>query len=252
MWFDSHSHLYELDDVDGVVAKARRAGVANIVALGVDPVTSGRAAELAAATEGVWAAAAVHPTSAAGWDDSWCDAISRLLEDPKVVAVGESGIDLYWDTSFVDDQRAAFAAHIELAKRFSKPLVIHTRESFEVALDVLRSEGPPPALVFHCWTGNADDLREALAIGAHVSFAGNVSFKKNDELRAVAALVPEDRLLVETDSPYMTPHPHRGKPNDPSYLPLVGAAVAAARDVSVGEIEALTDRNAKTLFGIAT
>lgn len=249
MWFDSHCHLYDVEDPSQAIEEARAAQVLGILVLGVDVASSEAAAAMADGTM-VWSAAAFHPSETKGWDPSWAEEIDRLLADDRVVAVGESGLDHHWDTSFNDDQEAAFRSHIALAKKHSKPLVIHTRASVGAALEVLEDAGPPPALVFHCWSGTSAEMGSALALGSHISFAGNISFKKSDALREVAAEVPADRLLIETDSPYLTPEPFRGRKNQPANVVHVGAAVAAARSSSPEDIAAITTRNARELFGL--
>lgn len=222
-----------------------------MVVLGVDVASSEKAVAMADG-DIVWAAAAFHPSETKGWEDGWAAPIDNLLSEERVVAVGESGLDHHWDTSFNDDQEKAFRAHIELAKRHSKPLVIHTRASVGAALAVLEDVGAPASSVFHCWSGAAEEMRRALDLGAHISFAGNISFKKSEELRSVVAEVPDDRLLIETDSPYLTPEPHRGRRNEPANVIHVGAAVALARGVDTEQLAALTTRNACELFGIGT
>lgn len=177
-------------------------------------------------------------------------AIEELLAHPRVVALGETGLDFYRDHAPRTLQRQNFAAHIELATKHSKALIIHTRESAGVALDTLEEHGMPERVVFHCWSGDLTELERALAIGAFVSFAGNVSFKSAGALRAAVPMVPTDRLMVETDSPYLTPVPHRGHPNEPSYVTLVGAAVAGARGETVQEVAAITAANARRAFGL--
>lgn len=174
-----------------------------------------------------------------------------MLALPIVRAVGETGLDFYWDRSYVDDQKVAFAAHIGLAKKHDKALVIHTRDSIETTLEMLEELGPPERLIFHCWSGDEPSLQRALALGAHVSFAGNVSYSKNDSLRDAARSVPADRLLIETDSPYLSPKPVRHLKNEPAFVAHVGAAVAAARDVDVEELAALTSANARALLGVS-
>lgn len=252
MWFDSHCHLYEAGDangVSGVIDRARAASVTAMCVLGTDAATSARAADLTV-HEGIYAGAAFHPTETKGWNGGRLEHLAPLFERPAVVAVGESGLDRHWDDSYLEDQIAAFRAHIALAKERELALVIHTRASMDDALWVLRDEGPPPRFVFHCWSGDEVQLERALEIGAFVSFAGNVTFKSADALRNAARRVPRDRLLVETDSPYLAPVPHRGRPNEPAYLPLVGAAVAAARGEEVGDVELATTANAHRLFAL--
>jgi TatD DNase family protein len=248
-WFDTHCHLYDVEGSDAAVERARLAGVEGMVVLGVDVETSRSSLDVAG-SDGVWAGVAIHPTEAKGWDDSRADEIEAMLADPKVVAVGETGLDLYWDKTYLDDQVKAFEKHIQLAKKHDKALIIHTRESTDEALDVLESKGPPEHFVFHCWSGDPGQMERALNLGAMVSFAGNVSFKSAQNLRDAAAAVPDDRILIETDSPSLAPVPKRGRPNEPAYVVHVGAAVAAARGVSEDEIAASTTRNARTFFGL--
>jgi len=253
MWFDTHCHLYQLADegsLDGVMDRAAAAGVSHMLTVGVDAASSRRCADLAREWVSVHAGAAFHPSEAKGWEDSWADAIDELLAGPEVVAVGETGLDLYWDKSYLDDQLRMFARHIELAKSHDKPLVIHTRDSVVEALDALESQGPPARVIFHCWSGPPDALARALSLDAFISFAGNVSYRNAPELREAAAAVPADRLLVETDSPYLAPVPKRGSTNEPAYVVHVGAAVAAARGEEPSLIAELTTANARAVFGV--
>lgn len=253
MWFDTHCHLYDLEDEepwDAVIQRADAASVAGVLVVGVDETTSLRAVELAMASDLIWAGAAFHPTSSKGWQDSWLDPIDRLLDNERVVAIGETGLDFYHDTSFVEDQRRMFAAHIELAKKREKTLVIHTRGSVDQALEMLQEHGPPRRLVFHCWSGDLEQLNRALDLGAFISFAGNVSFKNASDLREAARAVPVDRLVVETDAPYLAPVPHRGKRNEPAFVRFVGEAVAAARGATADELAEVTTSNARRLFDL--
>lgn len=235
--------------MDALVARARAAGVEGMLTAGIDVGSSERSTELAS-SDGVFAAVGVHPNSAAGWDGDSRARIEALLGRPGVVAVGESGLDFYRDEAPRAVQEEAFAEHIELAKRCGKALIIHTRDSVDAALDLLGSAEAPERFVFHCWSGDASQLERALTLGAYVSFAGNVSFPKSEELRAAARLVPDDRLLVETDSPFLSPVPRRGRPNEPANVVMVGSAVAEARKVGVEEIEIMTSRNARVLYGL--
>jgi TatD DNase family protein len=173
-----------------------------------------------------------------------------MLADPHVVAVGETGLDFYRDEATPEQQRIAFAAHIDLARKHGKPLTIHTRESMDAALDQLAEDGAEPPFIFHCWSGTTAQMKIALDLGAYISFAGNVSFKNAESLREAARLVPEDRLLVETDSPFLAPMPHRGHPNEPRFVPFVGLAIAQAREVSVHMLAERTSQNARAVFGI--
>jgi TatD DNase family protein len=252
VWFDSHCHLYDLGDpqaVAGAVSRARAASVEDMLVPGVDLDSSLRAIEIAI-DHRVWAGVGIHPSETADWKESSLAAIEELVDHPRVVAIGETGLDFYRDHAPRDLQRANFAAHIELAKRHSKALIIHTRESAGAALDMLEQHGVPERIVFHCWSGSDDELRRALDMGAFVSFAGNISFKSAQTLRDAVQVVPPDRMMVETDSPYLTPVPHRGKPNEPANVIFVGAAAAEARGERVEDVASATSANARHLYGI--
>ncbi|MFP5298753.1 MAG: TatD family hydrolase [Actinomycetota bacterium] len=248
MWFDTHCHLYDIAEPRDAAARARAAGVEGIVVVGVDPSTSRAALDLTG--DGIWAGAAWHPTSVKGWKDEWADEIDDLLSDPRVRAVGETGINLYWDKTYLDDQVRALRAHIALSKKHDKALVLHTRDSVDETIEVLKSEGPPARLIFHCWSGALPQLRAALELGAFISFAGNTTFKNADELREAARAVPADRILIETDSPYLSPVPHRGRPNEPAFVVHTGEALALARDVPTQDFARCTSANAAAVFGI--
>lgn len=250
MWFDSHCHLFDVEgDPREVVADAGKAGVSDMLVCGTDVATSKQATALAS-IPGVWAAAGLHPTSAREWDDEVAAGIEELLAHDRVVAVGETGLDMHWDTSYLDVQVGVFEAHVEWAKRYDKALVIHTRSSVDEAIETLRRVTPPDRLVFHCWSGDRSQMDRALDLGSFVSFAGNVTFKSAGDLRELVPVVPEDRLLVETDAPYLSPVPHRGKPNEPANVALVGAAVAEARGEPVEAVAEATRGNARRLLGL--
>jgi TatD DNase family protein len=254
MWFDSHCHLHlceEKASLEELLDRARSKGVEQMVAIGIEIDSSDRAFAIARENAGVYASAGVHPNDATTWNERTREHVETLLGREEVVAVGETGLDFYRDNTPHDQQRAAFRDHIELAKRHHKPLVIHTRESIGAAIEELEEAGPPDNLIFHCWSGDSGELERALALGAHVSFAGNLSFKSAENLRAVAREVPGDRLLVETDSPFLAPVPHRGKPNEPAYVASVGRAVADARGEDVAELARATTANARRIFGLA-
>jgi TatD DNase family protein len=252
-WFDSHCHLHlcaESASLDGILSRARDAGVGEMVSMAMDVASSVESLRIARDYE-VFASAGVHPNAAGEYGPTARNNIEELLGDERVVAVGETGLDFYRDRYPPDVQRRSFAEHIELARQYDKALVVHTRESVDAAIDMLESAGPPSRLVFHCWSGDARQLTRALEIGAYISFAGNVSFKNADDLRRVADKVPADRLVVETDSPFLAPLPHRGKSNEPAFLTHVGAALAATAGVAVEEIARTSTANAHVLFGLS-
>jgi TatD DNase family protein len=226
------------------MAAARAAGVARLITVGTDAETSAAACDLAAAHEDVWATVGLHPHDAR----LGVDTVLPLLDRPRVVAVGECGLDYHYDHSPRDVQRAAFTTQIAVAHDRNLPLVIHTREAWADTFAVLAGAERPDTVVFHCFTGGPDEARRGLDLGAYLSFSGIVSFKGAADVRAAAALCPLDRLLIETDAPYLAPVPHRGRPNEPAYLPAVAAAVAAATQRDIEAIGAATARNATVAF----
>jgi TatD DNase family protein len=250
-WIDSHCHLQldlkEGDTAGAAVARAVEAGVERMICIGTDVATSHQAVELAAAYPVVWATVGLHPHDASRLAAEW-DGLIELSRSDRVVGVGESGFDLYYRHSEPDQQEEAFRAHLRLARDAGLALVIHSRDAWDETFSVLESEGVPPRTVFHCFTGGPREAERALALGAHLSFSGIVSFRNAEPVRQAAGLTPPERLLVETDSPFLAPVPHRGRTNEPAYLPAVGAAVAAARGSTPAEIAALTRDNALRVF----
>ena len=244
-WVDDHCHLPHGVDSDPVVAAARDAGVDRLVTVGTDRASSVGAIDVARRHAGVvWATAGLHPHDA----KDGLDGIAELLAEPEVVAVGECGLDYHYDHSPREVQREVFAAQIALAREHDLTLVIHTREAWDDTFAVLHAAGVPERIVFHCFTGGPDEARGCLDLGAFLSFSGIVSFPSASDVQAAAALCPLDRLLVETDSPYLAPVPHRGKRNQPAWVPLVGEAVAAAKRAEVAAIGAATWANAAAVY----
>jgi TatD DNase family protein len=243
VWIDSHCHV----GVE-VLSSARAAGVTRLITVGTDAAQSALAISLARSEDGVWATVGLHPHDAV----QGLAGVASLLESPppEVVAVGECGLDYHYDHSPRPIQRSVFASQVALAHRLGLALVIHTREAWDDTFAILASEGVPPRTVFHCFTGGPPEARRALDIGATLSFSGIVTFPTAGEVREAARLCPLERLLIETDSPYLAPVPFRGKPNSPALVPVVGAAVAAARDVDVGVVEEETWANAARVFGL--
>jgi TatD DNase family protein len=238
------------DFVAAVMHAAREVGVHRVVTVG-DTVASSRWC-VAAANEhpDVYAAVAVHPTEVTGLTDDDYDELERLARDPRVVAVGESGLDYYWDRAEPAAQQEHFRRHIDLAKRVDKPLMIHDRNAHADVLRLLREEGAPPRVVFHAFSGDEVMARECAAAGYVLSFPGVVTFHNAPGLRAAAAVVPLEQLLVETDAPFLTPHPYRGRPNAPYLLPWTvrGLADAVGRDVD--ELCAAVSATGVRMFGL--
>jgi TatD DNase family protein len=259
MFVDSHAHIdgEEFDaDRDEVVARAREAGVRAILNVGTGDPRGGnfeRAVSVAERYEGVYAAAGVHPHDARLYDE---EAERRLLGvlrgSRRVVALGEIGLDYHYDNSPREVQREVFARQLRLARAEGLPVIIHTREADGDTAEILgrELEGSGAAGVMHCFGGGPALAETALALGFHISFAGNVTFKKADALRAVAATVPADRLLVETDCPFLAPVPHRGRRNEPAYVVETALFLAALRGVGHEELGRATAENFARLFGV--
>lgn len=237
-WVDSHCHLHDTRGarLADVIAAARAAGVDTMVTVGCDAASTARSIEIAAAHDGVWATAGLHPHEAR----HGVETISGYLGDPHVVAVGECGLDYYYDHSPRDTQRAAFAAQIALAHEHRLPLVVHSRDAWPDTFDVLDAEGVPEQTVFHCFTGGPAELDECLDRGAFVSFSGIVTFRGALDVQEAARRCPLDRMLVETDSPYLAPAPHRGRPNQPAWVADVGRFVAELRQLPTERVRSAT------------
>jgi TatD DNase family protein len=251
-FFDSHAHVHDTRMPGGpgaAVQAARDAGVVGMVTVGCDRATSQAAIAVAAEHPDVWATVGLHPHEAVHGVDTIVD----LLDTPGIVAVGEAGLDYYYDHSPRDVQREAFAAQIQLAHQRRLPLVIHTRDAWDDTFDVLAGEGVPERTIFHCFTGGPAEAARCLGIGAYVSISGIVTFKNAVGLREAATRVPLERLLIETDAPYLAPVPHRGRTNQPAFVTHVGQCIADLRDVPVADVAAATTANAALAFpGIAS
>lgn len=267
-WIDTHCHLSLDDDypadpdavageaeapVDHVVAAApiidaaRKAGVQRLITIATDAASSRSGAAVAAAHDGVWATVGLHPHDAS----QGTAGLEELLDAQKVVAVGECGLDYHYEHSPRAAQRDAFAAQIDLATRHDLALVVHTREAWDDTFAIFDAEGMPERTIIHCFTGGPDEARACLDRGAYVSFSGIATFRNAADVRDAAALCPADRLLIETDSPFLAPVPYRGKPNRPEWVPVVGAAVAEVRGVAPAAVAAAVWANAQVAFGLS-
>jgi TatD DNase family protein len=267
-WFDSHCHVQEEYlvggtseapepvEVEPVLARAVAAGVDRLICVGTGAATSEQALELARASRRrgappqAWASVGLHPHEASEGVDEVAAILARAVQagDGAVVAVGECGLDYYYEHSPRDAQRAAFAAQIALAHTHGLALVIHARDAWDDIFDVLEAEGVPERTVLHCFTGGPDEVERCLRAGMFVSFSGIITFKNAADVRAAAARCPLERLLVETDSPFLAPVPHRGQTNEPSYVSLVGEAVAAVKGCSVDEVRERTALSTAMVF----
>lgn len=247
MWTDTHCHIH--DDkmsvgVDESLQRARESGVGTFIVIGTDAETCAQSTRIAAEHADVWATVGLHPHDAV----NGVTTIEPFIDMPRVVAIGECGLDYYYEHSPREVQLEAFAQQIALAKRHDLTLVVHTRDAWKDTFDVLDAEGAPTNTVIHCFTGGPDEARQCLERDAYLSFSGIVTFKNAAEIREAAVLCPDDRILVETDSPFLAPVPHRGRPNEPAYVGLVGTAIADLRGVEPSQFALRTTTNAKAAF----
>jgi TatD DNase family protein len=255
---DTHCHInfdsYD-EDRDAVIERAAWAEVTQIINPAVDLETSRAAIELAARYAGVYAAVGIHPNSSADFNAGWIDEIETLGRQSKVVAIGEIGLDYHWDESPKAKQFEAFEAQLALAAKLELPVIIHNREASDDVIVILErwAADLPPTLkerpgVMHSFSAPAEIAERALAIGFYLGFTGPITYKNADMLRKIAAQVPLERMVVETDGPFLTPTPHRGKRNEPAYIPLIIERLASLRQIGVEEMGEATTVNAKRLF----
>jgi len=246
---DTHAHLDACaDPPEQVIARANAAGVERIVSVGSGLDSCRETLEIARREPGVWAALGVHPHQAADRDAARLDELRSLLADERAVAVGETGLDFYRDYAPRDRQRELFERQLELAAELGRPVVVHTRDAEEETATVL--DGFPGTVILHCFS-SPGLLPVALERGYYVSFAGNVTYPKAEELREAARRVPADRLLAETDSPYLSPQPRRGRPNEPANVVHTVATLAQARDEAAEALSDRIDANASAAFGLS-
>jgi TatD DNase family protein len=253
---DTHAHLGLCEPSEReLVAAAREAGVRRILTVGLGEDSNPAVVAAAESYEAVFASVGRHPNGATGFDQGAAEAIEALCEQPGVVAVGETGLDFYRDRSDPEDQRRAFAAQIEIAGRTRKALVIHLRdqdgseEAVSEAFATLDERAEGTDVILHCFSAGSQWAERAAERGWYCSFAGNLTFPKTETLREAAALVPEDRLLVETDSPFLAPQPVRGKPNQPANVVMTAERLAEVRGVPYGDLERIVEANAARVFG---
>jgi TatD DNase family protein len=253
MLFDTHAHLDQPEfdpDRAEVVERARQAGVETVLAVGITATSSVACVELAATTSGVLAAVGIQPNYCAQAEPGDWEKVVGLADRPGVVALGETGLDRYWTYSPFDVQQDYFDRHLRLSQERGLPFIVHTRDCDADVLVMLREarRRGPLAGVMHSFTGSAETATECVELGLYVSFAGMVTFKKSAELRAVARSIPDDRILIETDSPYLSPHPLRGRRNEPAHLVHTAACLAQERGVSTEAFAKQTTENARRLF----
>ncbi len=260
LFVDTHCHVHSGSygvKTEDVLRRAKEAGVVRMLVIGGREAENIMAAELADehSSGGIFAAVGIHPHDASslfapsGKGEGIMDQVSSLARRERVVAIGETGLDYHYDNSPREQQQQGLRMHLRLAAEMKKPVVLHCREACASLLTILREEEDLPAGgVIHCFSGTREDAAEFLEMGYYLSFAGPLTFKKNDELRQIFSELPEDRILLETDSPYLAPHPFRGKRNEPAYIPFLYERAAEVRGVSLNAMALLIRRNAQRLF----
>ncbi|MEE2786916.1 MAG: TatD family hydrolase [Myxococcota bacterium] len=250
---DSHAHLdfdcFE-DDRDAVLARARESGVDTIISIGTNIESSKRTAALAGRYDMLWASAGIHPHEADAFNDSEWPELEALWARPEVCAIGETGLDYYYDYADQSRQRHLFDRHLEASARLDLPVIIHIRDAFEDAFAAIEKMKGHLRGVVHCFTGGPDECQRALDLGLYISLSGIVTFKSARSLQAAVPLIPDDRILVETDAPFLAPIPHRGQRNEPAFVVDTARQVAELRRQTLAEVSASTRANTLTLFRI--
>jgi TatD DNase family protein len=254
MLFDTHVHVNAEqfnEDLEDVIERAKEAGIDNMVVVGFDRPTIIRAMELIETYDFMYAAVGWHPVDAIDMTEDDLQWIEELSNHPKVVAIGEMGLDYHWDKSPKDVQMEVFRKQIRLAKKVGLPIIIHNREATADIVNILKEEeASRVGGIMHCFSGSAETALECINMNFYISLGGPVTFKNAKKPKEVAAAVPLDRLLIETDCPYLAPHPYRGKRNEPSYVKLVAEQIAEIKQLTIEEVSQATTENAKKLFGI--
>ena len=253
MLIDSHAHLHFDrfdDDRDEVITRAHERGVKQIVTIGTHRESSQAAIDLAERHTSIYATAGVHPLAVEKFQTEDWQSFESMWTHPDVVAIGETGLDYYYDHTDPEQQRRSLRRHVQLSNSFGKPLIVHIRDAFDDAFEILRAEEAQSGVI-HCFTGGPEECERALELGFYISISGISTFKSARALRSAIAMIPDDRLLVETDSPFLAPHPHRGDRNEPAYVVDTARCVAELRGVALHEIAALTFENTCRLFDLS-
>ncbi|MGM9987018.1 MAG: TatD family hydrolase [Bacillaceae bacterium] len=254
MLFDTHVHLNATqynEDLEEVINRAREAGVEKMVVVGFDEETINKAIELVEKYEFLYAAVGWHPVDAIDFTEDHLKWLEELAAHPKVVALGEMGLDYHWDKSPHDIQKEVFRKQIALAKKVKLPIIIHNREATQDIVDILKEEDAKEVGgIMHCFSGSLEVAEQCIDMNFYISFGGPVTFKNARKPKEVAKALPIEHILIETDCPYLTPHPHRGKRNEPCYVKLVAQEIAELKEMSYEEVANMTTNNAKKLFDI--
>lgn len=249
---DTHAHLdFEKfqENLDEILENARVVGVEKIIIPGVTLEDTPKIIDLIEKYDNLYGAVAIHPSEAKGWQEEYYEILKEHAQHDKIIAIGETGLDYYHDATFKETQQHVFRRHLELAEELNIPVIVHDRESHADVLNILK-EFPQVKGVMHCFSGNLEFALECVKIGYYIALGGPVTFKNAKDPKEVAKIIPLEKLVLETDSPFLAPHPFRGKENDPSKIILVAQAIAEIRGLSVEEVGQITSQNAENLFGI--
>ena len=247
---DTHAHLDMFENVDEIISDAKNNGVEKIIIPSVEEKYFSKIIDIANNNVGIYAMLGIFPSEAKTWDDAIYTKIAELADNKKIVAIGEIGLDYYWDKSFIDEQKDIFIKQIKLANELKLPIVVHDREAHKDCFDILKENNNGSKVVFHCFSGSVEFAKECISQGWYIALGGVVTFKNAIKMKETAKEIPLEYLLLETDSPYLTPVPYRGKENKPSYVRFVANEIAKIRDIDVDELKAVTSYNAESVFGI--
>lgn len=249
---DTHSHINCIEEftIDEIITNAKNNGVEKIILPAAYPSDIDIVFDITNKYENVYGLLGVHPSEVKGWDDSLIDKIKKYSENKKIVGIGEIGLDYYWDKSFNDLQKEVFIKQIKLANELNLPISIHDREAHKDTYDILKEYNKNSKIIMHCFSGSVEFAKECVKEGWYIALGGVVTFKNAIKMKEVAKNIPIENLLLETDAPYLTPVPYRGKTNQPAYVRYVAEEIAKLRDTSFEEIDKITTQNAERVFNI--
>ena len=247
---DTHAHIDMLDDMEGAINEAFSSGIEKIIVPCAYPKDIDKIYEIATKYDNIYGMLGVHPSEVKDWDDSIIDKIKEYSKSEKIVAIGEIGLDYYWDKSFNDLQKEIFIKQIKLANELNLPIDIHDREAHKDTFDILKEHNKKSTVILHCFSGSVEFAKECIKEGWYLALGGVVTFKNAIKMKEVAKEIPLDKLLVETDCPYLTPVPYRGKENRPAYVKYVAEEIAKIKEITFDEVAKTTSQNAKRIFGL--
>ncbi len=247
---DTHAHIDMTQNIEHIINNALENNVKKIILPCAYPKDIEKIYNLSCQYENVYGMLGVHPTEAQDWDDDILEQIKKFSQNPKIIGIGEIGLDYYWDKSFVEIQKSIFIKQIKLANELNLPICIHDREAHKDTFEILKEHNTKSDIIMHCFSGSVEFARECIKEGWFIALGGVVTFKNALKMKEVATDIPLDKLLLETDTPYLTPVPHRGKENEPAYIIYVAKEIAKLRDITYEEVVSQTTRNAERIFKI--